>query len=422
MQIDSILKMPLVLQALFGSQTSEAGAGLAGRVSWARGKPGGVAGGEEGLSRRRSRGGAWAGSVTLGVGRLRGWTSASPPRLGPPTHQWWLCASKRGPPPAHWARLALSRETLHSSRRSLNRITPSQSYEQLSPLPGAAAARVPWPSQVAEPQATLPAPGLSIHSGRSLSGCTLGVPDLGSVGTMPLGHIMRLDLEKIALEYIVPCLHEVGFCYLDNFLGEVVGDCVLERVKQLHCTGALRDGQLAGPRAGVSKRHLRGDQITWIGGNEEGCEAISFLLSLLDRLVLYCGSRLGKYYVKERSKAMVACYPGNGTGYVRHVDNPNGDGRCITCIYYLNKNWDAKLHGGILRIFPEGKSFIADVEPIFDRLLFFWSDRRNPHEVQPSYATRYAMTVWYFDAEERAEAKKKFRNLTRKTEPALTED
>lgn len=113
---------------------------------------------------------------------------------------------------------------------------------------------------------------------------------------------MRLDLEKIALEYIVPCLHEVGFCYLDNFLGEVVGDCVLERVKQLHSDGVLRDGQLAGPRAGVSKRHLRGDQITWIGGNEEGCEAISFLLSLIDRLVLYCGSRLGKYYVKERSK------------------------------------------------------------------------------------------------------------------------
>ncbi|KAH0620546.1 hypothetical protein JD844_021116, partial [Phrynosoma platyrhinos] len=126
--------------------------------------------------------------------------------------------------------------------------------------------------------------------------------EINPTPTMPLGHIMRVDLEKIALGYVVPCLHDIGFCYLDNFLGELVGDCVLERVKQMHFNGELQDGQLAGQRKGIAKRHLRGDQIKWIAGTEEGCEAINFLLSLIDRLVMYCGSRLGKYYVKERSK------------------------------------------------------------------------------------------------------------------------
>ncbi|XP_053545746.1 prolyl hydroxylase EGLN3 [Bombina bombina] len=239
---------------------------------------------------------------------------------------------------------------------------------------------------------------------------------------MPLNNSPVVDLEKLALEHIVPSLLSKGFYYFDHFLGEEVGDRVLEQVKRLHRDGALKDGELAGNLRGVSKRHLRGDKIAWISGNEEGCDTIGLVLSFIDRLVVLCGTRLGQYYVKERSKAMVACYPGNGTGYVRHVDNPTGDGRCITCIYYLNKNWDAKSHGGILRIFPDGGSRVADVEPLFDRLLFFWSDRRNPHEVQPSYSTRYALTVWYFDAKERAAAKQRFKRLSESMQDPPTKD
>lgn len=106
---------------------------------------------------------------------------------------------------------------------------------------------------------------------------------------------------------------------------------------------------------------------------------------------------------------MVACYEGKGSHYVKHVDNPNADGRCITCIYYLNVDWDVSESGGLLRIFPDGwADRVADIEPIFDRITFFWSDRRNPHEVQPAHRTRYAITLWYFDANEREHAVRKY--------------
>ncbi len=41
---------------------------------------------------------------------------------------------------------------------------------------------------------------------------------------------------------------------------------------------------------------------------------------------------------------------------------------------------------------------VANIEPLFDRLLIFWSDRRNPHEVKPAYATRSVAlkTCWGF--------------------------
>ncbi|XP_077550825.1 egl nine homolog 1-like isoform X3 [Haemaphysalis longicornis] len=53
----------------------------------------------------------------------------------------------------------------------------------------------------------------------------------------------------------------------------------------------------------------------------------------------FLGQERGSMVLDE---AMIACYPGCGTHYVKHVDNPNKDGRCITSIYYLNKDWDVQ--------------------------------------------------------------------------------
>ncbi|XP_067412737.1 prolyl hydroxylase EGLN2 [Emydura macquarii macquarii] len=212
---------------------------------------------------------------------------------------------------------------------------------------------------------------------------------------------------RLALDYVVPCMSYSGICVKDGFLGQALGARVLAEVQGLRRGGKLRDGQLVSQRS-LPAQSIRGDQIAWVEGHEPGCQNIGALVARIDQLILQCAGHLGGYVINGRTKAMVACYPGNGLGYVRHVDNPSGDGRCLTCIYYLNQHWDSKVHGGALQIYPEGRPLVASIEPLFDRLLIFWSDRRNPHEVKPAYATRYAITVWYFDAKERAEAKGKY--------------
>uniref|UniRef100_A0A673XLW0 Egl-9 family hypoxia-inducible factor 2 n=1 Tax=Salmo trutta TaxID=8032 RepID=A0A673XLW0_SALTR len=180
--------------------------------------------------------------------------------------------------------------------------------------------------------------------------------------------------EHIAQKYIVPCMNSYGICVKDSFLGPRLGESVMGEVESLNRSGKFHGGQLVSQRS-IPSRSIRGDQIAWVEGHESGCEGIAALMAHIDEAVMHSAA--------------------------------NGQlGDCVI-------NGRTKVQGGLLQIYPEGKSVVANIEPLFDRLLIFWSDRRNPHEVKPAYATRYAITVWYFDAKERAEAKEKYRLATR---------
>lgn len=106
------------------------------------------------------------------------------------------------------------------------------------------------------------------------------------------------------------------------------------------------------------------------------------------------------YVINGHTKAMVVSYSGNRLGYVRHTVNPHSNGHCITSIYYLNQNWDIKVHGSLLPISPEDWPIATNIKTLLDGLLIFWPDQWNLHEVEPADATRYAITIWYFDAKE----------------------
>ncbi|XP_060650318.1 egl nine homolog 1 isoform X1 [Drosophila nasuta] len=248
------------------------------------------------------------------------------------------------------------------------------------------------------------------HNGERSSSYQIGITDASFMGS---GSERRYE---DLCRNIINDMNQYGLSVVDDFLGMEKGLKILNEVRSMYNAGAFKDGMLANMKSDVQSStprgdKIRGDKITWVGGNEPGCSNVWYLTNQIDSVVYRVNTMkdngiLGNYHIRERTRAMVACYPGSGTHYVMHVDNPNKDGRVITAIYYLNIDWDAKESGGILRIRPTPGTTVADIEPKFDRLIFFWSDIRNPHEVQPAHRTRYAITVWYFDAKEREEALK----------------
>lgn len=131
--------------------------------------------------------------------------------------------------------------------------------------------------------------------------------------------------------------------------------------------------------------------------------ALRELFQALDMLVMgELSSRVaGLEGIQERTDAMLAIYPGSGARFQRHVDNTKRDGRRLTVLCYLNSEW-AEEAGGALRVHPEHGDAV-DIAPLAGRVAMFYADEM-PHEVMPSYASRHAVTLWYYDKQELLEA------------------
>ncbi|NXX30690.1 EGLN1 protein, partial [Nicator chloris] len=123
----------------------------------------------------------------------------------------------------------------------------------------------------------------------------------GGAALRPNGQTKSLVPQRLALEYIVPCMNKHGICVVDDFLGKELGGLVAEEVRALHHTGRFTDGQLVSQKSDSSK-DIRGDKITWVEGKEPGCQTIRLLMNSMDDLIRHCNGKLGNYKINGRTK------------------------------------------------------------------------------------------------------------------------
>mmetsp|Transcript_72922 Transcript_72922/g.173711 ORF Transcript_72922/g.173711 Transcript_72922/m.173711 type:complete len:644 (-) Transcript_72922:11-1942(-) len=212
-----------------------------------------------------------------------------------------------------------------------------------------------------------------------------------------------------SLDVIAKQLQSQAFCVLDSFLPEDQARALTGEVKKAHSVGDLQPAGLVNGKlsdmasAKYADTATRGDVVGWFEGNQaewpHGRQLENYLLKLGTVV-----SELGKLIpelatITSRSKAMAACYPGEGARYVAHVDNdgkhPHCRTRVLTALMYLNPEWQPG-DGGELAVLSQLDKGVQRkvVEPLAGRLLLFWSDWRVPHEVLAAWKPRYAVTVW----------------------------
>lgn len=117
----------------------------------------------------------------------------------------------------------------------------------------------------------------------------------------------RPNAHRLVLQYIAPCMNSYGLCIVDNFLGDKLGDRILQEVRRVHMDGSMQDGQLACQTLGQTKA-IRGDKIAWVEGIETGCHNIGALLARIDKLITFADGKLGSYKIRGRHKVSAVFY------------------------------------------------------------------------------------------------------------------
>ena len=158
-------------------------------------------------------------------------------------------------------------------------------------------------------------------------------------------------------------LETENFVVVDGFVPPDATRELRDEIRRAHDAGHLTPGVLAGGKAGdatqYTMREVRGDHVGWFDGSETAdgdggdplWRRLPDAMKRADTLVHELGQLGGDArHVASRSKAMCTVYPGAGARYVRHVDNPDRNGRLLTALLYLNPEWQEG-DGGELRVF-----------------------------------------------------------------------
>lgn len=191
---------------------------------------------------------------------------------------------------------------------------------------------------------------------------------------------------------IVADLHHQGWSICEHFIDNELALALKREADELKQDGAFRRAGVGREQGYHVESNIRGDNIVWLD-NASAHDAPRRYLAELEQLRQTINQQL--FLGLFEFEGHFAVY-GPGTFYQRHLDQHQGsDSRQITCVMYMNENWQPEHHGELrLYIADNGGERTIDIPPHAGLLACFLSDVFY-HEVLPTTAERYSVTGWF---------------------------
>jgi len=188
---------------------------------------------------------------------------------------------------------------------------------------------------------------------------------------------------------IIQDIQQQGYVIVDDFMDTTTVQALATHAQTLKAEGSMHKAS-----TGLTKTlsELRGDFIQWIEPASANPTEQVYLHAMAElQQALNQAFYLGLFELESH----FAIYPA-GAGYQKHLDQFIGkEERKITCILYLNDNWQAD-NGGELRVYldKQDHSKFMNVLPTGGKLVVFVASDFI-HEVLPATRERIAITGWF---------------------------
>ncbi len=187
---------------------------------------------------------------------------------------------------------------------------------------------------------------------------------------------------------ITQAITEQGYAISDHFFPASTIIALRKHADKLHQNGHMK---LAGTGLQAEHQAIRGDHVMWIQ-DDDTTPCVQIYLQKMHALQQALNQQF--FLNLHELEAHLAVYP-IGARYAKHLDQFNQGRnalRQVSCVLYLNTDWQEAFGGQLRMYLPEGKQL--DIFPAGGRLVTFMSGEFI-HEVLPANHPRVSLTGWF---------------------------